>query len=83
MKVAGHSCLNSWKLNRDKESAILLSKTGKFTACNVKFPITHDQVRRLMNLFINGTEERPLFMMLMVASNIVYNDLLSAPLFPP
>lgn len=83
MEAAGHSCLNTWKLNRYNESTILLSKPGKCTAHNAKFPITHDQVRRLTNLFIKWDRRAP-FIDNGNSSFVitVHFELLSAQLFP-
>lgn len=54
-------------MNRDNESAILLSNPGICAARIVKLPSAQDQVRRLMSLLMKGMEERPLLMILMVA----------------
>lgn len=63
----GHNHLNYWKLNRDKEPAILLHCTARIVKLPSNYCNCPDQVRCLMSLLLKGTEERPLLIMFPVA----------------
>lgn len=52
----------------EKESAIWLFKPGIWAAWKKKLSMTDKQVRRLTNLLINWTDDRPLLIILTVAS---------------